>query len=229
MRAYFSHPASLGHETGNHPENAGRIRAIEAALEAEEWLGLERFEAPEAEREQLERVHTPAAIDLVERVSGSGGGMLDADTIVSSGSWQAGLRAAGGACEAARLLLEAGEGFAVSALRPPGHHAETARQMGFCLFNNAAVAVDDAIARGAIERALIFDWDVHHGNGTQEIFWSRGDVAYLSIHQWPFYPGTGAREETGEGEGEGLTGNFPVPGGTGGDVFREASRPRSRR
>jgi acetoin utilization deacetylase AcuC-like enzyme len=221
MRAYLRHAASFDHDTGPHPENAGRIRAIEAALEAEDWLGLDVLEAPRVTREQLDRVHTAAAIDLVERVAESGGGMLDPDTVVSAGSWEAALRAAGGACEGARLALEAGEGFAISALRPPGHHAETSRQMGFCLFNNAAVAVADSIARGAIERALIFDWDVHHGNGTQEIFWSRGDVAYVSIHQWPFYPGTGARDEVGAGEGEGLTLNFPVPGGTGGEVFRE--------
>jgi acetoin utilization deacetylase AcuC-like enzyme len=216
---YVAHPSSYDHDTGPHPENAERLRAIEAALEEDGGLALERVEAPAATREQLERVHSPAHIDAIEALSASGGGMIDLDTVASAGSYEAALHAAGGAAWAARTMLADGQRAAFCALRPPGHHAEAATAMGFCLFNNVAVAAAEALEAGA-ERVLVLDWDVHHGNGTEAIFAADPRVLYISIHQWPLYPGTGPPEYTGEGEGEGYTINLPVPPGSGSEDFR---------
>ena len=145
--------------------------------------------------------------------------MIDADTIATEGSWEAAARAAGGAAEGAERLLAGDSDFAFSLHRPPGHHAETDRSMGFCLFNSAAVAAAHAIAACSAERVLILDWDVHHGNGTAEIFDSSATVLYASIHQSPLYPGTGSPSEIGSGAGEGLTVNLPVAAGAGGREF----------
>ncbi len=219
MGLYFRHPSSLLHDTGIHPENASRIRAIESAMEDSGWPGVELVDAPAAEREWLLRVHDPALIDAIERFCAAGGGSIDADTIVVAESWEAALRAAGAAAVGAERLLAGESPYAFCGLRPPGHHAESRRAMGFCLFNHAAVAAAHAIAACGAERVLIFDWDVHHGNGTAEIFAERGDVLYASIHQSPFYPGTGAASEIGTGAGEGATINMPVPAGAGGLEF----------
>ena len=216
---YLHHPSSLAHDTGPHPENANRVRAIEAALEREGWLGVERVEAPAATREQLLRVHPEEHIDMIRRISEQGGGMIDMDTVASSGSYDAALHAAGGAVHAVDRLLSDGGGYAFCGLRPPGHHAETARAMGFCLFNNVAVAARHAIAEHDAERVLVLDWDVHHGNGTEEVFYDAADVLYASIHQSPLYPGTGAASDVGSGEGEGYTVNLPVPPGSGPELF----------
>ena len=216
---YVSHPLSLEHDTGGHPENANRIRAIEAALEARGWLGLDRLEARPADREALLRVHSAQLVDSVAALSAKGGGMIDMDTVASAMSYEAATRAAGGAAEAAIKLIDGEYDFALCALRPPGHHAERDRAMGFCLFNNIAVAVSAAIAERGISSALILDWDVHHGNGTQEIFERSPQVLYSSIHQWPLYPGTGAPAEAGLGEGLGWTINLPVPAGAGAELF----------
>ena len=213
MTLYYRHPASLDHRTGSHPENPGRIAAIEAALEAAQWPGLERREPSPASREQLERVHATEHIDAIEEFCRAGGGMIDVDTIASEGSWEAAVRAAGAASEAAGALLDGESAAAFCGLRPPGHHAERDRAMGFCLFNNVAVAAADAIATGRAERVLVLDWDVHHGNGTEAIFKDSADVLYVSIHESPLYPGTGAAEYEGEGAGEGYTINMPVPAG----------------
>ena len=220
MGLYFHHPASLLHDTGPHPENAGRIRAIEAVLEDAGWPGLERAEPPRAEREWLTRVHGAALVDAIEELCAAGGGAIDFDTVVAEASWEASLRAAGAAAEGARLLLEGAHGFVFCGLRPPGHHAESNRAMGFCLFNNAAVGAAHALAACGAERVLILDWDVHHGNGTAEIFDRRADVLYVSIHQSPLYPGTGAAGDFGSGPGDGMTLNLPVPPGAGGEEFR---------
>jgi acetoin utilization deacetylase AcuC-like enzyme len=144
--------------------------------------------------------------------------MIDLDTVMSAGSWEAALHSAGGAVHAVERLLSDG-GFAFCGLRPPGHHAERARAMGFCLFNNVAVAAAHAIAELGLERVLVLDWDVHHGNGTEAIFYDSPEVLYASIHQSPLYPGTGAVTDTGSGEGEGFTVNLPVPPGAGTDEF----------
>jgi acetoin utilization deacetylase AcuC-like enzyme len=224
LRLYVHHPSSLEHETGAHPENPRRIAAIAEALSARDWLGLERVEAPAAEREQLLRVHDGAHVDAIEEFCSRGGGMIDMDTVASTGSFDAALHAAGGAIAATDRLLDAGSGFALCTLRPPGHHAERGRSMGFCLFNNVAVAAAHAIeARGA-ERALVFDWDVHHGNGTEAIFYEDPRVLYASIHQDPLYPGTGAVRDRGAGAGEGFTLNLPVPPGSGGEAFLSLAR-----
>lgn len=219
MGLYFRHRSSLEHDTGAHPENAGRVRAIEHALDDAGWPGLTRLEAPQAPREAIERVHDSAHVARLERFCDEGGGMIDADTIVMGATWEAALRAAGAAAEGVERILAGEAAFAFCGMRPPGHHAESARAMGFCIFNNAAVAAAHAIAECGVERALIFDWDVHHGNGTAEIFDEREDVLYASIHQSPLYPGTGSASEIGSGAGEGMTVNLPVPPGAGGREF----------
>jgi acetoin utilization deacetylase AcuC-like enzyme len=181
---------------------------------------MELVEAPAAIREQLERVHSAAHVDSIDRLAERGGGPIDLDTVASAGSWNAALHAAGGAVYAAERLLSDGDGgFAFCGLRPPGHHAERERAMGFCLFNNVAVASAHAIAELGVERILVLDWDVHHGNGTEAIFYGSSQVLYASVHQSPLYPGTGAATDFGSGEGEGFTVNLPVPPGSGPDEF----------
>jgi acetoin utilization deacetylase AcuC-like enzyme len=216
---YLSHPASLAHDTGVHPERAARITAIERELAGNQWLGFERVEAPAIARELLERVHTPGHVAAIERLCALGGGAIDIDTVVSQGSWEAALHSAGAAVALVDALLAqaARGGFAVT--RPPGHHAERQRAMGFCLFNNVALAASHALWQHGLERVLIVDWDVHHGNGTNDLFADSAAVLYCSIHQSPLYPGTGAANDTGSGSGAGYTVNLPVPAGSGDAVF----------
>ena len=215
---YFSHPAFLLHDPGEglpgHPERPERLVAIEAALEEVDWLGWERREAPPASEEELMLVHPRAHVEAIRLLCESGGGAIDVDTYAGPASWEAALRSAGGACAMVRALVggEARVGF--SAGRPPGHHAEPSRAMGFCLFDNVAVAAALAIAELGVERVLILDWDVHHGNGTAAIFRERADVLFASIHQGGIFPGTGRRDDTGAGPGEGFTINRPVPAGS---------------
>jgi acetoin utilization deacetylase AcuC-like enzyme len=216
---YLSHPSSLEHDTGSHPENAGRVRAIAAALAAADDLPLDRIEAPAATREQITRVHNADHYDAIEAFCASGGGMIDADTIAVPASFEAALHAAGAGVAAVDRLLAGDATSAFCGLRPPGHHAERGRAMGFCLFNSIAVAAAHAIAAGGVERVLILDWDVHHGNGTEEIFADSAEVLYASIHQSPLYPGTGAADYAGEGVGDGFTVNLPVPPGSGDETF----------
>jgi acetoin utilization deacetylase AcuC-like enzyme len=216
---YLRHPSSLAHDTGAHPESIERVRAIEAALEERGWPGLELVEAPPATREQLLRVHSARHVDAIEELCRRGGGMVDMDTIAVEASFEAALHAAGGAVNAVDRMLGDGERAAFCGLRPPGHHAETERAMGFCLFNNIAVAVAHALEEHGAERALVLDWDVHHGNGTAQIFSDSDRVVYASIHQSPLYPGTGDADDVGSGAGEGFTVNLPVPPGAGPDEF----------
>jgi acetoin utilization deacetylase AcuC-like enzyme len=211
---FLAHPSSLAHDTGPHPERAERIVAIEQELERRGWLGYERLEAPPVERPALEAVHPPDYIDAIERISERGGGMLDPDTVASRGSFEAALHAAGAATRAVDQLLEREADVAFCGLRPPGHHAERMRAMGFCLFNNVAVAASHAL-EGQAGRVMVLDWDVHHGNGTNDIFHASDAVLYVSIHQSPLYPGTGPMTDNGEGAGEGYTVNLPVPPGSG--------------
>ena len=218
MTLLYTHPSSYAHETGGHPENAGRIRAIEAALDEASLPDLNAIEPPRATTEQLARAHDPAHLASIEAYCASGGGMIDLDTVTSEGSWEAALRASGAACDAVDRLLAGQDKSAFCALRPPGHHAETGKAMGFCLINQVAIAAEHARTRGA-DRVLIFDWDVHHGNGTEDIFKDSSDVLYASIHGWPLYPGTGDISYTGEGAGEGYTVNMPVPSGAGDELF----------
>ena len=216
---YFRHESSLDHDTGSHPENVRRIPAIERELERRDWLGWDVRQAPAAEIEQLTRVHPAEYVEQVHRVVQQGGGWFDADTVASPGSWDAALHAAGGACALVDSLLAGDAGVGFSALRPPGHHAEAARAMGFCLFNNVAVAARHAIDSHAVKRVAVFDWDVHHGNGTNDIFHSSNEVLYVSIHQSPLYPGSGPLEDVGSGAGEGYTVNLPVPPGAGEGIW----------
>jgi len=215
---YFSHPACLEHDPGQgllgHPERPERLRAIEAALAERDWLGWERREAPAAGEAELELVHPRAHVERIRELCASGGGAIDMDTYAGEASWEAALRSAGAACAMTRALLagEAHTGFAAG--RPPGHHAAPERAMGFCLFDNIAIAASMALAEGGLERVLILDWDVHHGNGTAEIFRERSDVLFASIHQGGIFPGTGARDDTGSGAGEGFTLNRPVAAGS---------------
>jgi acetoin utilization deacetylase AcuC-like enzyme len=217
--AYLSHPSSLEHDMGPHPEQPARIVAIERELEARGWLGLERVSSPAVERALLERVHPPAYIAALERLSAAGGGRIDPDTSMSAGSFEAALHAAGGAVELVARLLDGRARTGLSAHRPPGHHAERARAMGFCLFNNVAVAARFALDELGLERVMILDWDVHHGNGTNDIFHDSDEVLFVSIHQSPLYPGTGAAADVGSGAGRGFTINLPVPPGSGDAEF----------
>jgi acetoin utilization deacetylase AcuC-like enzyme len=216
---YYSHPACLEHDprafSPGHPDTPQRLVVLEAALRERDWLGWTPREAPRLDERRLELVHDEPHVRAVRELCARGGGLIDPDTAVVPASFEAALRAAGGACEMARALLsgEAGAGFC--AMRPAGHHAEAARAMGFCLFNNVAVAAATAIAELGIERVLILDWDVHAGNGTAEIFRERADVLVACIHQSPLYPGTGPLSDAGSGAGEGYTINLPVPPGSG--------------
>jgi acetoin utilization deacetylase AcuC-like enzyme len=212
---YVRHTSSLDHDTGTHPEGPGRIPAIERELQRRRWLGYRLVDAPEVEMHALTRVHPQGYVDSVRHVSEGGGGAFDAETLASAGSYGAALHAAGGACALAEALLEGRAATGFCGLRPPGHHAEPQAAMGFCLFNNVAVAARHAIDSLGAERVLILDWDVHHGNGTNDIFHSTDEVLFASIHQSPLYPGTGPLEDSGSGEGEGHTINLPVPPGSG--------------
>ena len=216
---WLEHPSSLRHDTGGHPERAARLVAIERELSARDWLGFERVLSEPVDRAVLEAVHSTAYIDSIERVCASGGGNLDVDTVVSTDSFEAALHAAGGAVQMVDLLLERATPSAFSAHRPPGHHALTARAMGFCLFNNIAVAARHALDAGGLERVMILDWDVHHGNGTNDIFHESDQVLFVSIHQSPLYPGTGPATDVGSGPGRGYTVNLPVRPGSGDEVF----------
>jgi len=219
---YLHHPSSLEHDTGGHPERAERIVTIERELASREWLGYERQEAPAVPREVLEAVHPRDYVAAIERISADGGGMLDLDTVASRGSFEAALHAAGGPVRAVDELLDGHSGPAFCALRPPGHHAEPSRAMGFCLFNNVAVAARFALDARGVQRAFVLDWDVHHGNGTNDIFYGTDEVLYASIHESPLYPGTGALSEAGVGN----IFNAPLRPGDGGDQFREAFESR---
>ncbi len=215
----YRHPSSLEHKTGAHPEAPGRIEAIETELSRHDWLGWEQRDAPAVDLDVLRAVHPDRHVDSVRAMSERGGGAFDADTVASEGSYVAALHAAGGACAMVDALLggEAPAGFCE--LRPPGHHAEPARAMGFCLFNNAAVAARHALDALGARRVFILDWDVHHGNGTNDIFHTSQDVLFASIHQSPLYPGTGPLEDSGSESGEGFTINLPVPPGSEEDVW----------
>jgi acetoin utilization deacetylase AcuC-like enzyme len=213
------HPSSLEHDTGPHPERAARIAAIEEALGARDWLGWDVRESPGAARELLEAVHDPLHVDRIERFCAHGGGMIDIDTVASAGSWEAALHAAGGAAALADALVGGDAAVGASIHRPPGHHADARRAMGFCLFNNVAVAARRALDAHGLERVLIVDWDVHHGNGTNDIFHGTERVLFASIHESPLYPGTGPASDTGSGAGEGFTVNMPVPAGSGDETF----------
>jgi acetoin utilization deacetylase AcuC-like enzyme len=218
---YLGHPAALDHHTPpGHPERADRLRAIERALEQERFSTLVREHAPTAEAEALERAHPRAYIDALRDAAPREGLVrIDDDTVMSPGTYEAALRGAGGAVQAVDEVMAGKVSNAFVAMRPPGHHAERVRAMGFCFFNNAAVAARHAQARYGAERVAIVDWDVHHGNGTQDIFWRDASVMYASTHEMPLYPGTGALSDRGEHDN---IVNAPLSAGEGSDTFRDA-------
>ena len=217
----ITHPACLDHlNPAGHPERPDRLRAIERALEQERFQHLARVEAPVAALETIALCHPMDYVTAIRDATPKAGlARLDADTSMSPGSFAAALRAAGGATYAVDEVMAGRARNAFVATRPPGHHTETARPMGFCLFNNAAIAARHAQKRHGIERAAVIDFDVHHGNGSQDIFWSDPTVMYGSTHQMPLYPGTGAKGERGE---HGTVVNAPLSPGDGGEQFRAA-------
>jgi acetoin utilization deacetylase AcuC-like enzyme len=202
-----------------HPDTPERLSAIERQLGAQDWLGWERREAPPASDDQLELIHDAAHVERIKEMSRAGGGEIDPDTFVGEASFRAALHAAGGACEMTRALIAGESSLGFCGVRPSGHHAEPARAMGFCLFNNVAIAAELAIRELGARRVFIVDWDVHHGNGTAEAFRRRSDVLFASIHQSGIFPGTGSLSDAGSGRGEGYTINLPVPAGTGEDLW----------
>jgi acetoin utilization deacetylase AcuC-like enzyme len=221
----------LAHDPGGgHPESPARLQSILDDLERAPVAGTV-IEAPRlATLAEIDAVHSPAYRHTLEGLAGRRA-RLDADTTMSEGSWQAARLAAGAAAGAVDAVWTGRATNAFALVRPPGHHAESARAMGFCLLNNAAIAAEAARRQGAA-RVLVLDWDVHHGNGTQDIFAARPDVMYMSVHQYPFYPGTGAPEEVGAGAGQGLTVNCALPGGQDdadyGVVFHDLFLPAAR-
>ena len=217
----ITHPACLNHLTPpGHPERPDRLRAIERVFESERFQNLVRADAPAAEFDAIALCHPMDYVTALRDASPSSGLVqIDADTSMSPGSFEAALRAAGGGIYAVDEVMAGRISNAFVATRPPGHHTETARPMGFCLFNNAAIAARHAQKRYGIDHVAVVDFDVHHGNGSQDIFWSDKTVMYCSTHQMPLYPGTGARSERGEHD---TVVNAPLSPGDGGAKFREA-------
>jgi acetoin utilization deacetylase AcuC-like enzyme len=220
----LTHPACLEHDTGvGHPEQADRLRAINAALSGAAFKDLKREEAPRAELSQIERLHPKAYVEMVRaEIPAELHNWLDPDTVVSPGSWEASLRATGAVIHAVDQVANGHVDNAFCAIRPPGHHAEPAQAMGFCLFNSVAVAALHAREAHGATRVAVVDFDVHHGNGTQAAFWTDKDLFYGSTHQMPLFPGTGALDETGFGN----IFNAPLKPGDDGEVFRAAFEDR---
>lgn len=216
---FLEHATPVG-----HPERPDRLRKLVEHLKSSgRWKGLHHIQSMRASVQSIVAVHTPDHVDFIRRVCDSGGGALDSgDTYASAQSFEVAIIAAGAAISAVDAVLNHRVDSAFCAIRPPGHHAERDQPMGFCLFNNVAIAAVHAQRAHGVERVAILDWDVHHGNGTQHIFESDPTVLYISLHQYPFYPGTGASTERGTGDGVGYTLNFPLPGGTGEEEYLAA-------
>ncbi len=211
----------LEHDTGDHPEGAERLASTRRHLETVGlWSRMTPLPARDASPEELARIHDPMYIEEIRLIASQGGGAPDPDTVVSPRSFAAAVRAAGGCCAAAEALAAGRDRTAFCLVRPPGHHALAYAAMGFCLFNNVAVAARHLQAACGCERPFILDWDVHHGNGTQDAFYDDGSVLFCSLHRAPFYPGSGAAEDRGRGAGRGTTLNIPLPPGTSPETFR---------
>ena len=224
MIRVFTDPLCLEHRTPpGYPEKPERLASVLAGLRQSGWPVAEESVGPEAAREAVTALHEEGYVDRFERAAARGDSLLDsADNPLSAGTWKAAWAAVSATLAAADWVAGGSDRAALAAVRPPGHHAERSLAMGFCFFNNVAVAAEHLRRRHGASRVAIFDFDVHHGNGTQHLFEARADVFYASTHQYPFYPGTGAASETGIGEGEGATLNIPLPAGTGDEVYAEA-------
>ncbi len=219
------HPAALEHVCGHpdHPERRDRLLAILSHLESTGLDGrLEHHEPVPAPRSLIELAHDPSLVDLLEALDASGGGQIDLDTGMGPGSLDAALRGSQGTVDAVERVLSGAWSSAIVCMRPPGHHATQDRPMGFCLTNHVAIAARWALTTGGVERVAIVDWDAHHGNGTQDIFWEDPAVLYVSLHQFPWYPGTGDAAEQGGGDGFGYTLNVPLPAGAAEDAYERA-------
>jgi acetoin utilization deacetylase AcuC-like enzyme len=211
--ALLRSPRFLDHDTGDHVENVVRLPAIDAELDRQDLIeGRPDIPFGPADLVDVERVHNPWYVQTIDRAADNGGGWLDHDTYLSPASFDVALLAAGAAVAAVDASLDGKVNRSFAIVRPPGHHATPERGMGFCLLNNVAIAAAHALSRG-LARVLIVDWDVHHGNGTQDAFYATDQVLFFSTHQYPFYPGTGAANETGIGKGEGHTINIPLSAG----------------
>ncbi|MDQ0507556.1 histone deacetylase family protein [Xanthobacter agilis] len=220
-----THPAGLNHLTPpGHPERADRLRVLDRIFEQEKFSLLVRDSAPRGARDDIIRVHPADFFDAMGGASPADGLVrIDSDTVMSPGSWEAALRAVGGACFAVDEVMDRKVANAFVAMRPPGHHCETRKPMGFCLLNQVAVAARHAQARYGLERVAIVDFDVHHGNGTQQIFWDDPSVMYASTHEMPLFPGTGELSETGSAN---TIVNAPLRAGDDGTHFKEAMETR---
>jgi acetoin utilization deacetylase AcuC-like enzyme len=218
---YLCHPSALDHQTPpGHPERPDRIRAIERILEHERFAPLHREQAPMGTPQMAALAHPQAYVDAIAEVAPKEGMVaIDADTTMSPGTYEAAMRGVGAAVQGVDEVMTGKVKNAFSAMRPPGHHAERTRAMGFCFYNNAAIAARHAQKAHGAERVAIMDWDVHHGNGSQDIFWNDPSVMYASTHQMPLYPGTGAVSERGD---HGTIVNTPLSPGDGSEIFREA-------
>ena len=215
MTLFYYDPIFQEHWTGNHPENPERLLRVVRHLQ---WTGVDaccrRPDWKPVSAQRLGRLHSPEYAGRVKQFCDNYVGRFEEDTVVSHRSYEVALYAAGAVCDAVERVVRADDPHAFCLVRPPGHHALSNAAMGFCLFNNIAIAARVAIDELGLDRVLIIDWDVHHGNGTQEMFWEDGQVGFFSIHRWPFFPGTGQASETGSGRGLGATVNLPVEFGT---------------
>jgi acetoin utilization deacetylase AcuC-like enzyme len=227
MTLLYTDPLFLQHDTGPHPETADRLRAINSRLEKTDLPTRCRpgFYRP-LTAERVAQIHAPRMVRAAEDMAARGGGRLDPDTVVSAQSFAVALAAAGASVSAVDAVLRGDDTNALCLVRPPGHHATPNRSMGFCLFNNIALAAHHALSNQSLDRVLIVDWDVHHGNGTQDTFFADPRVLFFSIHRFGmgFYPGTGDADETGEGSGRGYTLNVPLRYGIPREDYRAAFR-----
>lgn len=224
MTLLYYDPVFLEHNTGEHPERPQRLISVIRALDGPLLTNCRRPGWNRVTLERLARVHTPEHVAAIEKYCAGGGGQIESDTVCCSKSYEAAIQATSAVCDAVERVVQGEDGRALCLVRPPGHHALKNAPMGFCLFNNVAVGARLATQELGLDRVLVIDWDVHHGNGTQDSFYDDPQVGFFSIHRWPFYPGTGDADETGTGDALGGTLNVPVTFGTPRSAYLAAFR-----